>query len=53
MGVLSEKGLDAIVAEQRGDPGALLMVPTSACVYYSGDCSLNLRLRSCLITGEE
>lgn len=32
-----------IVAEQRGDPGALLMVRTSACVSHSGDFSLNLK----------
>lgn len=38
-----ERGLDTIVVEQHGDPGALLMVQTSACVSHSGDFSLNLK----------
>lgn len=38
-----ERGLDNVVEEQHGDPGALLLVQTSACTSRSGDFRLNLR----------
>lgn len=40
---MPERGLDAVVAEQHGDPGALLLVQTSACTSHSGDFRLNLK----------
>lgn len=41
--ILPERGLDTVVAEQHGYPGALLLVQTSACTSHSGDFRLNLK----------
>lgn len=41
--ILPERGLDTVVVEQHGDPGALLLIQTSACTSHSGDFRLNLK----------